>query len=59
FTASPEKADEILVLSDTTRHNQNITEIGEIVEGNKLILVDSEGEEQPLSGDGYNHFAPD
>ena len=59
FTASPEKADEILVLSDPTRHNQNITEIGEIVEGNKLILVDSEGEEQPLSGDGYNHFAPD
>lgn len=51
FTASPEYAENVLSISN------EITEIGEVISGSKLILESKSGAENIVTADGYNHFA--
>ncbi len=51
FTSNPEHCADILALSDS------ITEIGEIITGEQLVISTKNGGEHAVNAFGYNHFA--
>ena len=54
FTAAPERADEIKVLSATL--DIALARIGRIVEGNAVAVIDAQGRPLPVKDKGFDHF---